>query len=517
MRCERVQFLYDEYSQGTLPVATLGRVEEHLAGCPACREFYEQSDLVSRLIRKSSEVAHPGPQYFEDLHSRVLAALDQPETEDFPDPSAIIDIPDSQWRRPLWWVGAMAAAGLLALAGAPALLSRPSPGRTQVIAMAKPPVAPPARTPAPTPAAAPAPRKTASPAQPPATPLPPGQTLEKSVTAPLPEPTLDIDAFIKDKFSASRDGVTPAEQLANDEAQAVMTSLRQKTEVPGELSSEVYAQLQLLKAQIMDGRSEDLQRNLRDLETRVGPRVSEQLKQSPLVKQVNRYLAAGEDLKAGRIDDALTKYRQVDYIDKQSPLAIKAALQIADILYSEFANFPEAMKYYKRCLAAGEKSQLSSPEQQNVKRQLDRLERYKANNWEALNLLHQVHHGKWTEVLAAMERLTALSRAEALLPEAARTIVKRMEAAGDAPNGDIIIALYKLLEKQAEIQQNGDVRALLELALGDMALGQLQDAQQANDHYGKAAASGSTDVAATARVKLDQLSIENLAGLVRKK
>lgn len=510
MRCERVQFLYDEYSQGSLPVATLGRVEEHLAGCPACREFYDQSDLISKLIRKSSEVAHPGPQYFENLHSRVLAALDQPETEHLPDPSAVINLPDAQWRRPLWWVGAVAAAGLLALAAAPTLMSRPAPGKTQVVAMAKPPVmAPPkvAATPTPTPA----PRT-----QTPPTPLP-NQTLEKSVTAPMPEPSVDVEAFLKDKFSASRDGVTPAEQIANDEAQAVMTSLRQKTEAPGELSSAVYAQLQLLKAQIMDGRSEDLQRSLRELETRVDPRVSEQLKQSPLVKQVNRYLAAGDDLKAGRIDDALTKYRQVDYIDKKSPLATKAALQIADILYSEFANFTEAQKYYKRCQAAGEKSSLNSMEQQTVKLQLDRLERYKANNWEALTQLHLVYHGKWAEVLGAMERLTALGGAEALLPEATRTILRRMEAVGDAPSGEITLELYKLLEKHAEMQQNGDVRAWLELALGDMALGQFQDSQQAIDHYGKAAASGSTDVAATARGKLDQLSIENLAGLVRKK
>ena len=28
-------------------------------------------------MRKSAEIAHPGPQYFEDLHARVLAALDR--------------------------------------------------------------------------------------------------------------------------------------------------------------------------------------------------------------------------------------------------------------------------------------------------------------------------------------------------------------------------------------------------------------------------------------------------------
>src|SRR5262245_23219719 len=99
MRCERVKFLYEEYTQASLPVSSMTRLEEHLAACPSCREFYEQSDTIARLIRRSSEIAHPGPQYFEDLNARVLKSLDSPASRDASrDTAAILEIPSSQWR-----------------------------------------------------------------------------------------------------------------------------------------------------------------------------------------------------------------------------------------------------------------------------------------------------------------------------------------------------------------------------------------------------------------------------------
>jgi hypothetical protein len=312
-----------------------------------------------------------------------------------------------------------------------------------------------------------------------------------------------------------RDEVSAAERKANEEAQATMTSIRQKAEENATLSPEVYAQLQLIKTQIVDGGSDGLRRSLRELENLVDPRVSQQIKDHPLVKQANKYIAALEDQKAGRIDDALTKYGQIDFLDRNSPVGIKAALQKADLLYSEIANFAEARKYYQRCLDAGEKSPLNSIEVQHVKIQLDRLERYQENNWEALELLHKVHQGKWAEVLAAMQSLAARPHIEGLLPEAAQTIAQRMETPVDSPRSEITMGLYNLLAKQADLQQNVDVRAWLELALGDLAFTQLQDIQQAVGHYGKAAASGKSDATIQARSKLDQMQDENLAGLVR--
>src|SRR5688572_30591346 len=115
MRCERAQSLYDEYSRGSLPVSTMARAEEHLAACPACREFYEQSDIIARLLRRTGEIAHPGPQYFDHLTERVLIKFDNSGETEVANPASVMNIPRTPWRRPLWWTSAAAAAALLAL------------------------------------------------------------------------------------------------------------------------------------------------------------------------------------------------------------------------------------------------------------------------------------------------------------------------------------------------------------------------------------------------------------------
>lgn len=496
MRCERVQFLYDEYSQGSLTVSTLGRVEEHLAGCPACRQFYEESDAISGLIRESSEIAHPGADYFAGLHDRVLAALDRPETERPTNPAQIIEMPATQWRRPLWWVGATAAAALLAVATLPALLTQPE--------MAWNP-----------------PSSIAVPTQTAALPVPGGTRQGVDSLNPGTRNPTSIENIITTlPHYGERDEVGPDERKATEETKARMASVRRQAEEDGALPPEVFKQLQVLKTQVIDGGNEDLSRSLRELENLVDPRIPDQVKLSsiPLVKQANYYLNAADDLRAGRYQDAISKYRKILFFDEPlgelSPISIKASLQMADLYYDTMGTFSEARIHYKRCLEAKDKSVLNSTELKKIDSRLERLERYQENNFAALEQLHKVFYGKWDEVLAALRGLTAQPATGALLPDAAQAMLARMETTEDPPPSAIVMDLYNLLAKQAEVEQNVDVRAWLWLALGDIESTQFQDIRKAVEHY-DAAKKVKSEAAVQARLRLAQMDELKWDELVR--
>ena len=81
MRCSRVQFLYEDYVSGALPEKTVELVEQHVSKCSICREFYESNDDVAELITNSTEIAHPGEPYMNDLSKRVLSSVLDPETQ----------------------------------------------------------------------------------------------------------------------------------------------------------------------------------------------------------------------------------------------------------------------------------------------------------------------------------------------------------------------------------------------------------------------------------------------------
>lgn len=494
MRCERVQFLYDEYSQGTLTVSTLGRVEEHLAGCPTCREFYEESDAISGLIRESSEIAHPGPGYFAGLHDRVLAALDLPETSPTRNPAEIIELPAAQWRRPLWWVGAAAAAALLAVAVLPALMTVPEGQVMRQVAFDVP-------------------------IQPTAVPVPGAKPSVDSLNPGLRNPSSIENIVGTIAHYGDREEVGEAERKVTEETKARVASVRRQAEEDGALPPEFFKQLQVLRTQVIDGGNEDLSRNLREIESKVDPRVPDQLKNIPLLKQANYYQRAREDLDAGRTDDAMSKYRGILFIDEPlgelSPISIKASLQMADLYYDTFGTFSEARAYYKRCLEAKDKSVLNSTELLKINTRLARLERYQENNFVALEHLHKVRRGKWDEVAAALHGLTAQPATSALLPEAAQAVLERMESGSDAPPSTITMDLYNLLAKQAEVEQNVDVRAWLWLVLGDIESTQFQDILKASDHYAKASDSGKSEATVQARLRMKQMEELKWDELVR--
>src|SRR5262249_49791351 len=115
MRCHRTRTLYDEYSGGLLPLATVARIEEHLAGCPPCRDYFEQHDQIARALRQSTAAGQPSPEYFQNLNARVLAELDKPVSRGRQALEKAAIQPVTRLSRPLWWSAGLAAAALLAL------------------------------------------------------------------------------------------------------------------------------------------------------------------------------------------------------------------------------------------------------------------------------------------------------------------------------------------------------------------------------------------------------------------
>jgi tetratricopeptide (TPR) repeat protein len=293
------------------------------------------------------------------------------------------------------------------------------------------------------------------------------------------------------------------------------TALQKKAAQTETMPTEVYEQLQVLKTQMITGGSEALKKRLRQLEETVNQRMTGQGKFStePIFKQASLYLKAEDELAAGRLDEALSYYLRILRVDGHSQLALRASLQLADLFYSELGNFKEARAYYQRCREPGAAEALTSPERERAAKQLDRLEQYKDGDWQPLHLLYVMGHEGWPEKLTALRTLIALPGVAPLLPEAARTLLDRMNAA--KPPAEAILETYNLLAKQAKEAQNGDIRAWLELALGDMTSMHL-DPQQAIEHYYRTiAASEKSEAAKLARTKLDELVEHNLAESVR--
>lgn len=534
MRCERVRYLYEEYTQGSLPVATMARVEEHLAACPACREYFDQSDAIAQLLRQGSQIAHPGPQYFEDLNARVLRRLDEASAIPVSDPDNILRIPTAQWRRPLWWVGGMAAAALVALGLVPQLAQSPSdltgPSASRMVA-----TAPGAAEPTPLEIAA-GPdvsqkNKALNPNLNPAATGPAegaklaSRNLDKGL-AGLTKNNSFVEEMIastsvpgySQRSQPERESIGEAERKATQDTEVRMTALKNEATKKGAIPTEIFEQLQVLKTQITNGGGKELRRSMGQLEDMVGERMG--IRQSdldalPIVKQVKLYLSAEDALEAGRVGDAFNNYRRILFVDEHSPLALRACLQMADLFYSEWANFGEARAYYQRCRDAGDAKVFNSIELSVINKQLERLERYKEGNWQALDRLHKVRRGNWNEALANLRDLMALAGADPLLPEAARTILGRMNST-PKPSAPVTVEIYNLLAKRAKEEQNVDVRAWLELALGDMLNSQFQDPQRASEHYYRSlAAAPNSDAAKQARAKLTELVDHNLAESVR--
>ena len=203
---------------------------------------------------------------------------------------------------------------------------------------------------------------------------------------------------------------------------------------------------------------------------------------------------------------------QLMELDKDTPLAVQSAYQAAELFYSEWADFAQGRKYYDMCEGQLGLDVLSAEQQEHVRRRMERLRTHEAGNWKALRLLHQTARGGWPEAREALHELTTIAEAANLLPEAARTIVERMHSEPITPAETV--AFYKLLDMRARAEGQGEVRAWLELALGDMQAGQSMTGQGAMGHYQRAMeAAPGTGAAERAKEKYDRLLQRRLLGV----
>lgn len=493
MRCERVQVLYSEYVAGTLSPETLTRVEEHLSACPVCRNFYEDSDKLGSLIRHQGEVAHPGPAYFDDLAARVLGEL-----EKSPPPPPI-----RNWRRlirgrPIWWSGASAAAALLLLALVP-MLQRHNRVETAGMSLA------------------PNVSKTAGEGAG-ATPQTSGKVLVKGVVNRA-EPTTILDDLLPGRtvFDQAPPSFARLSELQMvREAELKMASIRGQADRRSLPPNKLLEQIQVLKAQLAIGGNEDLRRGLMELEAGVRDQVKDpaEVSKLPSVKQSEYYAKAEEELSAGHCDEAFKYFQRVLLVDGTTPLAIRANLQMADLLFSDKANFKKALETYRKCQGSRAAKALNSAERVRVQRQIELLERYRADGWQALARVHSVRRDPWPEAVTALRDLTSQPRNQSLLPETARAIAERF-ASGEKPGSESMLEIYSLLAAKADSQPAGESRAYLELYLGELSI-HLARPRQAVDHFMRATQAAEGSVAARmARAKIDELEEKSLKDLVR--
>ena len=540
MRCTRVQNLYEGYVAGELPVAVMARLDEHLAACPDCRKSFEQNDALAQWVRRTGEVAHPGPDYFDTLAGRVLDRLDEPS------PAPPPPVRTAHWRRPLWWAGAAAGAALATLA----LMPQPLNNGARYLAV---PAAPPSET------------MIAS-----ASPISPGITIESPIikqaeaaksgkrelvlgldgetdeeVQKIVETSSSVEAahkldkgmtgiasnsnaveqmivsdrrpLLNEPALNKTEQLSPAEHQAVRETEMRVVALKEATDSRETIPAEVFEQIQLLRTQLGSGRNEALHETMQQLEETVRRQMadSEDLKTLPIVKQASLYLKAENDLKTGQPMNACMHYRRLLEADETSPLAMRANLQLGDLYYSEWAAFREALQYYRKCQATGADLALTTPEREHVAKRLERLERYRENDWDALHLLHLVRHGDWNQALDALDQLMGMAGVGLLLPEAARTIVERM-AEPVKPDAQVMIAIYRRLARQSEVESNADVRAWLELSLGDLAVMQFKDAERAKEHYRRSIETSPESAAAgMAQTKWNDLVDQSLLNMVR--
>jgi anti-sigma factor RsiW len=122
MNCGRFEREIYEYLDGSLSPRAQAAAERHLSGCAACREALIQERQTARSISVKFRRATDSLQLPPQFGHRVLAAL----ADEHGAPSAQQRIV-LFWRR-LAWPLAVAASGLLLLAGFFFLVPAPRPG-----------------------------------------------------------------------------------------------------------------------------------------------------------------------------------------------------------------------------------------------------------------------------------------------------------------------------------------------------------------------------------------------------
>lgn len=465
MRCSRVQFLYEDYSAGTLEAATASRVDHHLVDCPACREYFEESDEISHIISASSEVVHPGNAYLDELTSRVMESL-YDETGEFrpQSPGSNPGIEVSSGRSPqraLWWAGAVAAALLMApvLAG---LANRPAdPGRAPVTRVADAGAA-------------------AS-----------GTTVSKSVQRPRIassqvlsqarnlEPGVWGSALPLGQgliYNAIRPvSMNPARPAASPALSAPAEPKVELGTIEELLALEAVGTLEARQRII--GLLRDLGQTLHDQYPEL-----ERSTDYVLMKQTHLYHRAETATQNGEIERAAEAYAHILEVNPTTILGRRAAMRLADLHYYNLADFDQALKFYRKAEDETAQLALTPEEARHVADRRVHLEEHAEDNFAVLSRVYDLVHAPWDETPGRLKSLSSDSAAGELASEMATGLMNRM-AAGSLPSDEVAFELVDLIESGDFSWDNSESESWLQLLKGDIIWLKFESSEPALEAY----------------------------------
>lgn len=464
MRCSRVQFLYEDYSAGILEAATASRVDLHLADCPSCREYFEESDDISQILSASSEVVHPGNAYLDDLTSRVMESL-YDETGEFrpqsPRPAEVLEFSGRSPQRALWWAGAVAAALLMApvLAG---IANRPSDlGRapaTQVTA-------------------------TASQAS--------GTTVSKSVQRPRIASSQVLSRARNLEPGVWGSALPLGQGLVYNAIRPVSMNPSRPGAVPAlppaaEPKVELGTIEELLALEAV-GTVEARQRIiglLRDLGQTLHDQYPELERSTDyvLMKQTHLYHRAETGIQKGEIERAAEAYGHILEINPTTILGRRAAMRLADLHYYKLGDFDEALNFYRKAEDETAQLALTEDEARHVTGQRIHLEKHASDSFALLSRVHDLVQAPWSETPARLRSLTADSEAAELASDIATGLMNRM-AAGSLPDDEIAFDLVDLIESTSGSWDNPESKSWLRLLMGDIIWLKFESSEPALEAY----------------------------------
>lgn len=525
-------------------MGTAARIDEHLAGCPACCEYYEGNDDISELISKCDEVVHPGSAYLDSISGKVIENLfDESgafKSADLPSP-APLPRRLKRWRLPLWMTGGIAAAGLVVLGLGPIVkgnlssfsisslaedlgifaprrapdvdlpdgaarflepqigveitsASDPSPVQIMLIEEA-------ARIASANPLSLTSSRATGS-----------EQEISKSVRRS------EMDAQAADAARRRAFGGTLTTPV--DSAQRPPKLDLQNPGIPmnsPDLAPRILEELVL--AQTMDpAESRDrLMAILQELTVTT----QDQAAAATLTKQLTIFRQGQIDYEAGRFERAIQNFYRTYSLDPSTAISCRASMALADIWFYEYGDFSQAKTFYERCKTSGMPEALSPKETEHLAKQLEILDRYRINNWAALRALYSIGRDSWGSMAGTLGYLAWNEDCSALMPEAVRTMLDRFQngetdQAGDRPSDSQVLELVDLIEKAVPGQQNSESKAWLQFASGELIWIRFKNVNNAMQAYEKTLALNEESLPGQIAAKrIRQIREENLGEIPR--
>lgn len=512
MRCSRTHHLYEEYVVGHLPSRTAARIDDHLAACGPCRDFYESNDEISEILIRGSQVAHPGEAYIDDLSSRVLNVLEsdpdlgRPPVGSFRRHAASRIITPG---RPLWWAGGLAATVLLILGGWSAL----APQSEVEWASARQDFPPTRRVdfaadgserragsvvPRIQPVAAPVGPTLAQRGDPPALIVGRnanasprlGAGVQRSLWMIVQVPAVagvGARRALAVSISPNARRSSPTAQPDPSQFKAMATTIsmltrpiflpeptrggRSPAPSPVALRRGAAGFGPNNRAEVSQQVSKVVRKLSQDV-LRSAP-LSDAQREEMLERQKDLLRRGEEKQNEGRHYGALKSYYRAVMLDSTTNLAREAFKRIADISFEQ-GYFEQAHRFYKRCAKDRGGYKWDKTESAHVNRRHELLSRFAKSGWAPLAQAHMIAQGPWSRAPGALKNIAGNPDAKPLLCDSARALVRRITA-GDRPSDRVMLEIIGLLENSVAHQETPAARADLYLCIGNMNWLQFKD------------------------------------------